>query len=102
MLSQSIDAIRVSVIAEGSELASAIPSLLEGIGILDCNITILNDFDATNQVRHWDWTFLLLNLFLYAFVRVSLYLCPSDPTFDRITFDDFLYCLLLLHYVSSF
>ena len=53
-LSQNIDAIRVSVIAEGSELASAIPSLLEGIGILDCNITILNDFDATNQVRYWD------------------------------------------------
>ena len=52
--SQNIDAIRVSVIAEGSELASAIPSLLEGIGILDCNITILNDFDATNQVRYWD------------------------------------------------
>ena len=52
-VSGNMDTTRVSIITDSSELASAIPSLLDGIGILISNITILNDFDASNQVRYF-------------------------------------------------
>ena len=52
-VSGNMDTTRVSIITDSSELASAIPSLLDGIGILISNITILNDFDATNQVSYF-------------------------------------------------
>ena len=47
---RKIENIYVAVIADSSELASAMPSLLEGVGALSANVTILHDFDSTNQV----------------------------------------------------
>lgn len=49
---RKIENIYVAVIADSSELASAMPSLLEGVGALSANVTILHDFDSTNQVLH--------------------------------------------------
>ena len=47
---RNIENIFVAVIADSSELASAMPSLLEGVGALASNVTIFHDFDSTNQV----------------------------------------------------
>lgn len=68
---RSIETLSVAVIADSSELASAIPSLLDGVGVPASNITILHDFDSTNQVCDVILTFFfhLVLLFFFAFIN---------------------------------
>lgn len=64
---RSIETISVAVIADSSELASAIPSLLDGVGVPASNITILHDFDSTNQVLYTIPTFRMTEMLCETF-----------------------------------